>query len=412
MQTSTPETQVADVAIIGAGVVGIATAWALARRGLRVVLLERGEGPALETSYANGAQLSYAYTDAMASPALWKQLPSMISGSDRAFHTRASLDPHYWLWGIRFLRNATHARFQTNTLATLKLALESKAAMDTLLKQHPIEFHHRVAGKLHVYYDAAALPKAQATINAKRPFGIRQKIITASEAITIEPALSGARGIAGVVYSPEEEAGDPWLFSSALLALLREHYGVQVRFGFNLQTLQRSGKQWQLSTSNGDTVQTRKLAICAGIDSHSLLRKLGIASPLMAVKGYSITAPLGANAPSASITDTARKLVFCRLGDKIRIAGLADLNHWNAKPDPDRLAQLIAMAKESLPEAADYAHIESHWAGLRPVTPQSTPEIRLAGEGLVLNIGHGMLGWTLAMGSAERAAALLQSSEA
>ena len=128
---------------------------------------------------------------------------------------------------------------------------------------------------------------------------------------------------------------------------------------------------------------------------------------LMAVKGYSFTAPCGANAPSASITDTARKLVFCRLGDRIRVAGLADLNHWDAAPDPARAADLVAMARESLPEAADYDRIESDWAGLRPMTPWSSPIIRHAGDGLVLNIGHGMLGWTLAMGSGERAANLV-----
>ena len=134
---------------------------------------------------------------------------------------------------------------------------------------------------------------------------------------------------------------------------------------------------------------------------------MGIASPLMAVKGYSFTAPCGANPPAASITDTARKLVFCRLGERIRVAGLADLNHWDPQPDPARLAQLVAMAAESLPDAADYSLIESHWAGLRPVTPQSSPILRLAGDGLALNIGHGMLGWTLAMGSGERVARLL-----
>ena len=397
----------ADVAVIGAGVVGLATAHALARRGRRVLLLDRAPGPALETSFANGAQLSYAYTDAMAGPALWKQLPGMLAGSDRAFRTRVSADPDFWRWGLTFLRNATHQRLQENTLATLELALESRSVMAELLARHPIEFDHRVAGKLHVYYNAASLPAARAMIERKRPFGVRQRLIDADEAIAIEPALAGARGIAGVVHSPEEEVGDPWRFATGLLDVLRTHHDVDARFGFDLQGLRRDGVQWRVQARNGDAITVPQVVICAGIGSKALLRPLGVRVPLMAVKGYSFTAPCGVEAPSASITDTARKLVFCRLGDRIRVAGLADLNHWDAAPDPARVADLVAMARESLPHAADYDAIESDWAGLRPMTPWSSPIIRRAGDGLVLNIGHGMLGWTLAMGSGERAALLV-----
>lgn len=397
----------ADVAVVGAGVVGLATAWALARRGLRVLLLDRADGPALGASFANGAQLSYAYTDAMAGPALWKQLPGMLAGGDAAFRVRASLDPHFWAWGLAFLRNATSARLQRNTLATLALALESKAAMDALLARHPIDFQHRVAGKLHVYYDATALPKARAMIDAKRPFGVRQQLLSPAQAIAAEPALAGARGMAGAVYSPEEEAGDPWRFCTGLLQILQAQYDVQSRFGFDLQRARRDGAHWRLQAGSGDSVRVGKIALCAGIDNHALLRALGLASPLMAIKGYSFTAPCGAQAPMASITDTARKLVFCRLGERIRVAGLADLNHWDPAPDPGRMQQLVAMARASLPEAADYDAIEHRWAGLRPATPPSSPVIRQPRDGMVLNIGHGMLGWTLAMGSGERAANLL-----
>lgn len=400
-------TRGADVAVIGAGVVGIATAYALARHGRRVLLLDRAPGPALETSFANGAQLSYAYTDAMAGPALWKQLPGMLAGRDRAFRTRLSADPDFWRWGLTFLRNATLPRLQENTLATLTLALESRAAMAELLARHPIDFDHRVAGKLHVYYNAASLPAARAMIERKRPFGVRQRLLDAEEAIAIEPALAGARGIAGVVHSPEEEVGDPWRFATGLLEVLRTHHDVDARFGVDLQQLRRDGAMWRLHSSNGDVISVPQVVVCAGIGSKAMLRPLGLRVPLMAVKGYSFTAPCGADAPSASITDTARKLVFCRLGDRIRVAGLADLNHWDAAPDRRRVADLVAMARDSLPQAADYDAIESDWAGLRPMTPWSSPIIRRAGEGLVLNIGHGMLGWTLAMGSGERAANLV-----
>ncbi|MCL7715093.1 FAD-dependent oxidoreductase [Stenotrophomonas mori] len=396
----------ADLVVVGAGVVGLATAYAAARRGLSVLLLDRSEGPVQGTSFANGAQLSYAYTDAMAGPSTWKQLPSMLFGRDGAFRTRWSADPDFWRWGLSFLRQTSAARLQANTLATLELALESRTALHALLQRHPIPFYHATSGKLHVYHDAQALQGARAMMAVKRPFGVEQHLLDAGQAIAAEPALAAMPGIAGAVHSPQEEAGDPFLFGVGLLQVLQKHYDVRTRFGFDLRHLQRRGREWLLQSCTGEAIQARRVVVCTGIDGAALLRPLGVRVPLMAIKGYSFTAPCGANAPTASITDTSRKLVFCRLGDRIRVAGLADLNHWDPKPDPARMEQLIAMARASMPEAADYALAANRWAGLRPVLPWSSPMIANVGDGLVCNLGHGMLGWTLAMGSGERALAL------
>ncbi len=396
----------ADLVVLGAGVVGLATAYAAARRGLSVLLLDRAGGPAQGTSFANGAQLSYAYTDAMAGPSTWQQLPKMLFGRNGPFRTRWSADPDFWRWGLAFLRQANGARLHANTLATLELALESRIALHALLQHHPIAFDHAVSGKLHVYHDAAALQGARAMIALKHPFGVEQHLLDAAQAIAVEPALAALPGLAGAVHSPQEEAGDPFLFGTGLLRVLQDQYGVQTRFGFDLQHLARQDGGWRLQPRAGAAVQARRLVVCAGIDGAALLRPLGIRVPLMAIKGYSFTAPCGPHAPHASITDTTRKLVFCRLGERMRVAGLADLNHWDPRPAPARMAQLIAMARASMPEAVDYGRIESRWAGLRPVTPWSSPEIRSVGGGLVCNLGHGMLGWTLAMGSGERAVAL------
>ena len=392
-----------DLIILGAGVVGLASAWAAAQRGCSVLLVDRNAGPALGTSFANGAQLSYAYTDAMAGPATWGQLPEMAFGRNGAFRTRWSADPDFLRWGAAFLRQANADSLKKNTLATLELALESRAAMQALLQQHPIDFDHAVSGKLHLYPSQEGVQGAAAMIALKQPYGMPQRLLDAAEATAIEPALSGAPWLAGAVYSPEEEAGDPWRFSEGLLEVLQGQYNVQARFDFDTRSLLRKDGQWQLKSADGQLLQAPRLLVCAGIDSAKLLRPAGIHMPLMAIKGYSFTAPLGRNAPQVSITDTKRKLVFCRLGEHIRVAGLADLNDWNPAPEPARLAQLVAMARASLPEAADYDHIQSSWAGLRPVTPWSSPIIRNLGDGLGCNIGHGMLGWTLAMGSGERA---------
>ncbi|WP_269792142.1 FAD-dependent oxidoreductase [Stenotrophomonas sp. Iso1] len=398
---ATPVSTGHDLVIIGAGVVGLASAYAAVRRGCSVLLVDRNTGPALGTSFANGAQLSYAYTDAMAGPATWGQLPEMAFGRNGPFRTRWSVDLDFVRWGLAFLRQANANSLRQNTLATLELALESRQAMQALLQQHPIDFDHLVSGKLHLYPTPEGVQSAEAMIALKRPYGVQQRLVDAAQARAIEPALAGASWLAGGVYSPEEEAGDPYRFSQGLLEILQHQHSVQADFDFDTQSLQRTNGQWLLQARDGRRVLAPRVLVCAGIDSAALLRPLRM--PVMAIKGYSFTAPLGANAPQVSITDTKRKLVFCRLGDSIRVAGLADLNDWNPAPEPARLAQLIAMARASLPDAADYDHIQSSWAGLRPVTPWSSPIIRNLGDGLGCNIGHGMLGWTLAMGSGERA---------
>lgn len=405
-------TRSADITILGAGVVGLATAWAAARRGLAVQLVDSAEGPALGASFANGGQLSYAYTDAMAGPALWKQLPGLFAGNDPAFRLKLDAHPAVWRWGLSLLANATSARLRRNTLHTLALAQQSERAMQALLERHPLDFQHRVAGKLHVYFRDAGLEAGRRMMELKRPHGVEQVMLDAAQVLEVEPALAQMTGIRGAVYSPREAAGDPWKFCTDLLGILQDQYGLRSRFGFNAASIRRSGSEWLLQSGDGEQIRARRLVVCAGIHSAALLRPLGARLPLMAVKGYSLTAPCGLQAPTVSITDTARKLVFCRLGDRIRIAGIADINDWSTEPDPRRFERFLQLARESLPGAADWDGISHRWAGLRPSTPTSTPIIANLQEGLTCNAGHGMLGWTLAMGSGERAVALAMGQAA
>ncbi|MGY0561079.1 FAD-dependent oxidoreductase [Luteimonas sp. A277] len=395
-----------DVTVLGAGVVGMATAWAAARRGLSVEIVDRASGPAQGASFANGAQLSYAYTDAMAGPSLWKQIPGLLTGSDPAFRLRLTGNPSIWRWGVSLLANATSRQLRRNTLRTLHLAQASQKAMQSLLELHPFDFQHRVAGKLHLYFSDAALQAGAAMLELKRPYGVKQQLLAPREAVAIEPALAQVPGIRGVVYSPEEAVGDPWRFSAGLLDTMCGRYPVQTRFGFDIESIERRGPHWMLHSRDGDVAHARRLIVCTGVESVALLRQLGIRAPLMSIKGYSLTAPCGPLAPTASITDTARKLVFCRLGNNMRIAGMADINDWDPAVSNARFEQFLALARQSLPEAADYSRILDRWAGLRPSTPDSVPIIANVREGLTCNIGHGMFGWTLAMGSAERAVAL------
>ena len=396
----------ADVLVLGAGVVGVCTAYALARRGLKVALADRRPGPALDTSYANGAQLSYAYSDALGSPALLRKLPALMLGADPLFAVRSRVDPDMIAWGLRFLAACSQQQWRRGTMATLQLAMESQQALHAFLARHPLEFGHATAGKMHLYYDRTALAHAEKQAQIKRVAGITQHVLGAKEAQDIEPALRNAPGLAGVVYSPEDEVGDPHRFAQGMVEVLSGTYGVRTFFGFEAREAEFSAEGAVVRDTLGKAVRARVLVVALGPDAPAFLRRLNLTVPILPMKGYSFTAPLGEAAPKVSLTDTSRKIVFCRLSGRMRVAGVAELGARDTQIDERQLAALVTSSRESLPLAVNYSNLESSWAGLRPMTPTSTPIISSPRPRLVLNVGHGMLGWTLAMGSAERAAAM------
>jgi D-amino-acid dehydrogenase len=391
--------------VIGAGVVGVATAYALVRRQIAVTLVDAANGAGMGTSRANGAQLSYVYTDALASPSLLRRAPGLLLGLDPVFRWRLPLDAHYFLWLLKFVRNAAPASFRANTLEGLRLGLESRAALHSLLEQHPLDFAHRRAGKIHVHDDPSTFAAAGGIVKLKRQHGAHQELLTYREALDVEPALSCRAGrFAGAVHSPQEEVGDPFRFCQAMLALLRDQYAVDVRLGTPILQVHDAGRRAEAVTAVGETLSAETLVLCGGMQSGALMRSLGCGDTLVPMKGYSFNAPSGNGVPRHSITDVARKWVMCQLGETVRVAGLAELGMRELSVDPRRLATLVTSAREAMPSAADYDRASDGWAGLRPMTPTSLPVVRCLSPRLALNVGHGMLGWTFAMGTAERLA--------
>jgi D-amino-acid dehydrogenase len=394
--------------VIGAGVVGMATAYALARRGLAVTVVDAREAPGSEASFANGAQLSYAYTEALASPALLRHAPMVLLGLDPAIRLRPAFDVGQWAWLLRFLRNARGARFRANTLAGLELGLESQAAMQALQEKHRLDFGHATTGKLHIHDSAASFAAARAMIALKAPLGVVQEALTADQARRIEPALIARREpIVGAVWSPNEEAGDPHRFCVAMMALLTREYGVTMRLGTPVDRIDSTAQAAIATTVAGERLAVDEVVVCAGIGSRRFTRALGLTSALQPMKGYSLTAKAGAVRLSVSVTDVSRKIVFCPLEGQVRIAGLAELGNPDTQVDPIALARLRDAAQASLPGVAEYGDIRSGWAGIRPMSADSLPQIRRVKPRVMVNIGHGMLGWTFAMGSGERLAAVL-----
>lgn len=399
-----------DIIVIGAGVVGMATALTLSDRGHRVTVLDAGPEPGRGTSFANGAQLSYAYTDALASPAVRRQLPQLLLGLDPAFRLKPHLDPDFIRWGLAFLRNTSADAFTRNTLAGLELALQSRDALHALIARHGLEFTQSKPGKLHLYRSATGFAAARALAARKGHAGaVVQHALDAGQAVSVEPMLEAVRGkIVGALHTPDEEAGDPHRFCLAVRDILvRNRQEVignvaidRIEAHGSVRAVSPSGQQWHAD----------RIILCAGAESPAIAKSLGVRLPIQPVKGYSITAPPGPAAPRVSITDVANRVVFCRLGNRMRIAGLAELGNRDRSVDSTRLATLTASARNALPGAADYDAIESSWAGLRPMTPDSLPITRPIAPGVIANTGHGALGWTYAAGSAERVAQLIERS--
>lgn len=395
-----------DILVIGAGVVGMATALTLADAGHRVTVLDAAPAPGRGTSFANGAQLSYAYTDALASPGVRAQLPRLLLALDPAFRLTPRLDPDFIRWGMAFLRNSSAGAFARNTLAGLELAMVSRDALHGLIARHDLRFIHSMPGKLHLYRTPESFAAAQTLAQMKRNAApVIQHALSAQEAVQVEPMLAPiADRIVGALHTPDEEAGDPHLFcATARDALVRR--GHEVICSVAIDRIE-PGSEPSAIAADGQRWSADQVILCAGADSPRLARSFGTRLPIQPVKGYSITAPLGAAAPRVSVTDVANRVVFCRLGNRMRIAGLAELGRRDRRVDPARLATLRASARDALPDAADYETIEASWAGLRPMTPDSLPIIRAIAPGVIANTGHGALGWTWAAGSARRVAAM------
>lgn len=403
-----PDHAPSSAIVIGAGVVGIATAYTLADRGINVTIIDRHDGPGEGASFANGAQLSYCYTDALASPGLIAQLPKLALGLEDAFRFRWKWDLAYWNWLSKFIRNCSQQSFRSNTLASLDLAQQSRRSMQKLLEIHPLQFGHRIAGKMHLYATSEAFSRAQKVMALKKGGCPDQQILSFDKAKAIEPALAHLSGsFAGAIYSPDEAIGDAHGFSEQMLNLLKLEYGVSAQFGETVDHIDLSDSQAIVRLSSGTNIRADIAILCAGVHSAKLAKPLGVKLPIESLKGYSFTAPLGSNPPTTSITDTARRIVFTNLGDRIRIAGLADLGNNNVHVKRNRIKALINSARASMPDAADYNSVSNEWAGLRPMTPNSLPIISRPRANLAINTGHGALGWTLAMGSANRLADLV-----
>lgn len=396
----------ARIAIVGAGVVGVASAWLLCRQGHDVTLIDRNPGPAGGTSRANGAQLSYAYGDALASPSFLLHMPEILMGRDPAYRVRLQTDPEFLIWGLRFVLNSMPGRFLANTRALLSTAAATSRLLSDLLSEFDLSFDYAVSGKMILYPTVEACENSAGVRRLKQDMGIRQEVLDRSQATKIEPALDlYPDEIGRVVYSESDAAGRPDTFCDALVARLRQRYGLRTIFGHEVRGVtSHRGRVTGIAFRAREPLECDCVVAATGYATDFLPRRDRPFGAVWPIQGYSITAPATSSAMRVSITDLKRKIVFARLGNSVRAAGLADIGPRRFLFDSARFASFESASIAAFGGA--FAHGAgsdlSGWSEARPCTPSSRPVIRAGSlKGLYLNLGHGTLGWTLCLGSAE-----------
>lgn len=396
------------VCIVGAGIVGLATAWALQRAGHRITVLDRAPGPAQGASGGNGAQLSYSYVQPLADPGIWKMLPRLLLEKDSPLALRLRADPAQWAWGLRFLGACNARASSAGTQALLALAAESRQAFEAMQATESLACDLHTPGKLVLFPSQQGLDCAarQVALQA-RMGGAPQQVVGAAEAARIEPALAGhARHIAGAVYTPSESAADCRQLCEQLAARLVA-LGSDLRYGTLVRGFERQGDAVAGVHTTAGPVHADHYVLASGWESAAHARPLGLRIPVYPLKGYSITVDASGApqaAPRVSVTDTSRKVVFARIGDRLRVAGMVEIAGPDTRVDPRRIASLRRSTQEvfaDLPLDGDL----HPWTGMRPATPTGLPltgRQRGGPRNLWLQTGHGALGLTLAFGSAQR----------
>ena len=389
-----------QVLVIGGGVVGLASAWWLLESGFDVTLLERENDVGQGASARNGGQLSYRYVSPLADAGVPLKALQWIFQKDSPLHFRPEADLRQYRWLARFLANCTAAANSKTTARLLRLGELSRQAMAQLEVTVPLdEFGWRDAGKLVVYRSKKAFDAAVARPESES----MREVLSPSECAAREPALGHAqRVLAGGILTPGEAVADCHAFCEALARRIEAHPRFRgIAHAEAKRFIVEGGRVTGVETSAG-VMAADSFVLAAGIQSRNLATSAGLDLPLYPLKGYSLTAPIGAGnvAPEISVTDFERKTLYARIGNDLRVAAMVDMVGEDLTLDKKRVDGLVRLARQTMPTAADYSKV-SAWAGLRPATPDSAPIIGATPlPNLWLNVGHGPLGFTFACGSA------------
>lgn len=392
------------ICVLGAGVLGVTTAYELAKSGHDVTVVERQPEPARECSFANGGQLSYSHAEPWANPHVFPKLFKWMWQDDAPLVLRFSLDPHMIRWGTLFLLNCLPSKAHRNSETMLRLGLYSKQKMNELIADTKVEFHHLSRGTLHIFSDQAAYDHARTQAEFQSKLGCAEEAKTREECLTLEPTLANiTKPLVGGMYAPIDESGDVHFFTRHLADYIAQKYNVKFLFNHRIHRIHQTRGEITHVELEG-----KPLDYLSGFDAYVMamgswssiyLRQLGLYVPIYPMKGYSISVDSTDACPQVTITDDAAKQVYSKLGGRMRVAGTAEFAGYNEAVRQVRIDPLKRGLRELFPLVPQ--DNLSEWACLRPSTPDGPPIIGSTPiRNLYMNSGHGTLGWTQAAGSA------------
>lgn len=389
------------IAILGSGVIGVTSAWYLAQAGHEVVVIDRQSGPALETSFANAGEISPGYASPWAAPGIPMKAVRWLMMRHAPLILRPHADMAMLRWLVAMLGNCNARDYAINKSRMVRLAEYSRDCLDALRQDTGISYDERMQGTLQLFREQKQLDGIGKDIEVLQADGVPFEVLDKAGCIAAEPGLSASSApIVGGLRLPRDETGDCFKFTNAMAAMAADK-GVRFLNGTTIERLvEEGGRIVRVETSAG-AIAADAFIVAAGSYSPQLVAPLGIRLPVYPVKGYSLTVPIvdEARAPVSTLLDESYKVAITRLGDRIRVGGMAEISGFTNDLPPARRATLEHSAGSLFPGAGDMA-AASFWSGLRPMTPDSTPVVgRTKLPNLYLNTGHGTLGWTMACGS-------------
>ena len=397
------------IVVLGGGVVGVTTAYQLQRDGHEVVLLERNPEVASGASWGNAGMIAPGHSFVWSSPRAPIILAKSLMLKDQALRFRLSADPRLYAWTWGFLKECTAAKARRNTLLKHRLAAYSQKVLGEVVADEAIDYDRNTRGILYFYRDQKALDSGVEHMKLLESDGQAIKVLTRDQVIALEPGLAHAgEKIAGAILCPTDETGDCAKFTRALAARIVERGGAIVT-GATVEELTSDGDKVTHASTDRGLFSGDAYVLALGAESPILARKLGLRLPIYPIKGYSLTIPIGAakSPPTIACLDEHNLVAISRFGDRLRITATAEFAGYDASHKPSDFAFMKRVTQELFPDGAEYDRAQM-WAGLRPMTPTNLPLVgRRRFKNLVLNCGHGHIGWTMSHGSARIAADLI-----
>ncbi len=401
------------VLVLGSGVIGVTSAWYLSRAGHDVTVVDRQAEPGMETSHANGGQISWGASTPWAAPGIPFKALRWMFRPHSPLVLRPRLDPAMWSWLFQMLGNCTAARYAINRERMLRLSRYSHDCLVALRNETGIHYDEHAGGVLELFRTARELDDAAGQATMLKNWGVPSQLLDPAACLVQEPALRAAQNkIIGGLFFPGDESGDCLQFTREL-ARRAETRGVRFALSTQIKKLIADGNRLQGVLTDKGEMSADTYVLACGSYSPLLVRPLGIKLPVYPVKGYSATIEIDndAAAPVATLTDVSYKVVVTRLGNKLRGAGTAELAGYDLSLRPSRCDTIKHVVHDLFPDAGDLSRAQ-YWCGLRPMTPDNPPVIGATPyKNLFLNTGHGTLGWTMACGSGKTLADLVSDDK-